>query len=176
MVKKIIQTIIITVLIIVALVILVPFLVIGGPVVAEMLFDRPSKPEIKYAEFPFELVYEYDGEQYTIEESIICDYEGIKFTLDGGNYREWDCTISDHTLYGQYYLDEAKHPTLYIQIPLEGDYWMGDPNFNEEFATPYLFFIDERTGTTYYEQDLSKVIGAKIISWKPSKVLEGNIK
>ena len=65
--KKIIQTIIITLLIIVALVILVPFLVIGGPIVAEMLFVRPSKPEVKYAEFPFELVYEYVFEPIILE-------------------------------------------------------------------------------------------------------------
>lgn len=176
MVKKVIRTIIITIVVLAALAILVPLLVVGGPIVAEMLFDRPSKPKVKYAEFPFELVYEYNNEQYTINESIICDYEGIAFSLEGGNYRDWECYLSDNTQYGQYYLDEAKYPTLHIQIPLEGDYWMGDPNFNEEFATPYLFFVDERTGTTYYEQDLSNVVGAKIISWKPSEVLEGNMK
>ena len=53
---------------------------------------------------------------------------------------------------------------------------MGNPDANEEFAQPYLFFIDESTGTTYYEQDLMEQVGARIISWKPSGVLEGNIK
>lgn len=53
---------------------------------------------------------------------------------------------------------------------------MGDPECNEDVADPYIYFIDEDTGTTYYEQDLSDVVGAKIISWKPSSPLENNIK
>ena len=61
-------------------------------------------------------------------------------------------------------------------MPLEADYYMGDPECNEDVADPYIYFIDEDTGTTYYEQDLSDVVGAKIISWKPSSPLENNIK
>lgn len=53
-----------------------PMLLFGGSVLGEMLFDRPSKPEVTYGEFPFELVYEYNGEQFTINETIVCEYEG----------------------------------------------------------------------------------------------------
>ena len=139
-------------------------------------FDIPNKPKVKTGEFPFELVYEYNGEQFTIKESIVCEYEGIEWSIDGGSKREWNCYITNYDSYGQFYLDEEKHHILHIQIPLNADYWMGDPTENEEFATPYIFFIDESTGTTYFEQDLSAVVGAKIVSWTPSEVLVGNIK
>ena len=138
--------------------------------------DRPEKPKVKSAEFPFELVYEYNNEQFTIKESIVCEYEGIEWSLDGGNRREWNCYITNNNEWGQYYLDRQKYPTLHIQIPLNADYYMGDPKADVEFATPYIFFIDDSTGTTYYEQDLTEVVGAKIISWTPSDVLVGNIK
>ena len=145
---------------------------VSGGILGEMLFDRPGKPKTKHGEFPFELVYEYNGQRFTVNETIVCDYEGVSFSLEGGNSRDWNCYITNNDDYGRYYLDKANHPTLYVQVPLNAEYYMGDPNASVEFATPYIFFIDDATGTTYYEQDLTDVIGAIIISWKPSHPLE----
>lgn len=174
--KKVIKIIVISLIVLLALIVFAPILIMGGFLLVEIVFNRPSTPKVKHGEFPFELVYEYNGEQHTISETIICDYEGVEFSLEGGNSREWNCYMSDNTQYGQYYLDEEKYPTLHIQIPLEGDYWMGDPEFDAEFAMPYLFFVDENTGTTYYEKESIDVVGAKIISWKPGDVMVDNIK
>ena len=173
--KKIIIILLIVVLVL-CLLVIVPFLVLFGSIIGEAIFDRPGKPKVKHGEFPFELVYEYENQEYTINETIVCDYEGISFSLDGGNSREWNCYVTNNDRYGQYYLDEDKYNTLYIQVPLEADYYMGDPDSNPEFAVPYIFYIDESTGTTYYEQDLMDVVGAKIISFSPSEPLENNIK
>ena len=174
--KKKVKIILLIVALVLCLVIIVPFLFLFGPILGEAIFDRPSKPKVKYGEFPFELVYEYDNKEYTINETIVCDYEGISFSLDGGNSRDWNCYVTNNDRHGQYYLDEDKYHTLHIQVPLEANYYMGDPKFNPEFAIPYIFYIDESTGTTYYEQDLMDVVGAKIISWSPSAPLENNIK
>lgn len=149
---------------------------ISGGLLGEFLFDRPNKPKIKHAEFPFELVYEYNGEDFIISESIVCDYKDISFALEGGNYRDWDCYITNNARYGQYYLDEVDYPSLYIQVPLNAEYYMGAPDAKEEFALPYIFYIDESTGTTYYEQDLIDAVGARIISWSVSEPLKDNIK
>ena len=65
---------------------------------------------------------------------------------------------------------------LYIQIPLEADYYMGYPNVNSEIAKPYIYYIDDSTGTVYYEQDLSNVVGAKIVSWNPSEPIQNTFK
>lgn len=96
--------------------------------------------------------------------------------ISGGNSRKWTCYVTNNDSYGRYYLNPEKYPTLYIQIPLDAEYDMGSPDGSPEFALPYLFFIDDSTGTTYYEQGLTDVAGAKIISWVPSPRLEGNIK
>ncbi len=149
---------------------------ITGGILGEALFDRPGKPKTKHGEFPFELVYEYNDQQFTVKEAVVCDYEGISFSLEGGNSRDWSCYITNNEQYGRYYLDEANHPSLYIQVPLNAEYYMGAPDASIEFATPYIFFVDDSTGTTHYKQDLSDVVGAKIISWQISSPLEGNIK
>lgn len=174
--KKNIFLIIVVIALVFLLLIAAPILLVGGSILGEMIFDRPSKPDVKHAEFPFELVYEYDGEQYTIKESIVCEYEGITFSIDGGNARDWTCYITNNDLDGRYDLDPEKYPELYIQIPLEADYYMGDPDADPAFAMPYIYYPDDRTGTMYYEQDLMDVVGAKIISWKPSEPLQNNMK
>lgn len=41
------------------------------------LEPNPPSPMNKHGEFPFHLVYEVDDKQYTIDDTIICDYAGI---------------------------------------------------------------------------------------------------
>lgn len=174
--KKKISIIIIVVLLLIVCIVAVPILLVGWPVIGEILFDRPSKPSEKHGEFTFNLVYEYDGEEFIVTESIICDYEGISFSPDRGTARDWNCYITNNNEHGRYYLDKEKYPTLYIQVPLDAEYYMGSPDADIELANPYIFLVDESTGTTYYEQDLMNVVGAKITSWEVESPLEGNIK
>ena len=104
-----------------------PFLGFVGVVLWEMLFNIPSAPKITYAEFPFEIVYEYNGEIKTIEDVFICEYEGYSFALDGGNSRDWKISYKNNDNYGSYYIDEEKYPTAYIETAFEAEYYMSAP-------------------------------------------------
>lgn len=168
-------TIVITLIVIGVLVFVAPILYFFGDIFVEMVFDKPSKPTITHGEFPFELIYEYNGKEITIRDIIICDYNGVSFALDGGNHRDWTCVIKNNNNYGRYIIDRDIE-NLYIQIPLEADYYMGAPNANSEIAKPYIYYIDDSTGTVYYEQDLSNVVGAKIVSWNPSEPIQNTFK
>ena len=53
---------------------------------------------------------------------------------------------------------------------------MGDPDFNSELTLPYIHFIDDSTGTMYYEQESVDVVSAKIINWDVANPLKNNIK
>lgn len=53
------------------------------------LLPNPSKPEIRYGEFPFRLVYELDGETKAIEDTLICEYDGIGMNEGIGKFRKW---------------------------------------------------------------------------------------
>ena len=153
-----------------------PFLYFVGVILYSMFIDMPSKPKVKHGEFPFELVYEYKGEQHTIKDTIVCDYEGTSWSLEGGNSRDWNCEFSKDEEYGQYYIDIENEPSLYIEVPESADYYMGDENYNAEDAQPLIMYQDEATLTNYMEPDKVDVVGIKIIEWKPSKPLQGNIK
>jgi hypothetical protein len=155
---------------------LLPFLYFVGVILYSRFIDVPSKPEVKHGEFPFELVYEYKGEQITIKDTIVCDYEGNSWSLDGGSSRDWTCEFGKDDEYGQYYIDKENVPGLYIEVPEAADYYMGDKEVSGEDTHPLIMYIDESTGTFYQEKDKVDVVDIKIIEWKPSKPLEGNIK
>jgi hypothetical protein len=175
LIKKIIKIIIILIVVFIVICIL-PFLYFVGVILYSMFIDVPAKPKVKHGEFPFELVYEYKGEQYTIKDTIVCDYEGYSWSLDGGNSRDWNCEFSKDDKYGQYYIDKENLPDLYIEVPEAPDYYMGDKKFDKEYAHPLIMYGDESTGTNYQEKDKIDVVDIKIIEWKPSKPLKNNIK
>ena len=177
--KKIIKRIvIILVILFVGFIVinLLPFLYFIAVILYSMFIDVPAKPKLKHGEFPFELVYEYKGEQYTLKDTIVCDYEGKSWSLDGGSSRAWTCEFSNDDEYGHYYIDKANVPDLYIEVPEAPDYYMGDKEYSQEVTYPLIIYIDESTGTFYQETDKVDVVDIEIIEWKPSKPLEGNIK
>ena len=179
LIKKIIKialTLILILIVIFIVISILPFLCFIGIVLYSMFIDIPAKPNIKHGEFPFELVYEYKGEQRTIKDTIVCDYNGYSWSLDGGNSRDWTCELSKDNEYGQYIIDRINEQDLYIEVPEAPDYYMGDKEFSKEDARPLIMYIDDSTGTFYQETDKIDVVEIKIIKWKPSKPLEGNIK
>jgi len=153
-----------------------PFIYFILVVLYSMFIDVPSKPKVKHGEFPFELVYEYKGEQITLKDTIVCDYEGNSWSLDGGNTRDWTCEFSNDEEYGQYYIDKENVPDLYIDVPYAADYYMGDKDYSKEDTHPLIMYVDESTGTYYQEKDKVDVVDIKIIKWKPSEPLKNNIR
>ena len=158
------------------LICLLPYLILVGGLLGDAFLIYPSKPVEEHGEFPFELVYEYKGEQKTIKDTIICDYEGYSWSLEGGNSRDWNCEFSNDEEYGYYYIDKENYPELYISIPEAGDYYMGDKEYTKEDAEPIIYYSDESSGTYYEEKEKIDVVDIKIIEWKPSEPLKGNIK
>ena len=75
-------------LVVIVLAILTPFIMFHAwPLLA---WPSPPAPEIKYAEFPFKLEYELNGEIFVVEDALVCEFDGF-----GANYsqtekfREW---------------------------------------------------------------------------------------
>ena len=175
--KKIIKIIIkVLIILVVGLIAisLLPFLLFVAIVVFNMLIT-PAKPNVEHGEFAFELVYEYKGEQLTITDTIICDYDGYSFSLEGGNSRDWSCRFKNHDDYF-YYVDLENEPDLYILVPFAPDYYMGDKDYTIEDAKPLIIYIDDDTSTYYEEATEIDAVDIKIIEWNPSEPLENNIK
>ena len=65
------------------------FVISGAFLMLTYFAPNPPEPEITYGEFPFVLTYELDGEIKTIEDTIICEYDGIEWTNSGSKERKW---------------------------------------------------------------------------------------
>ena len=63
-----------------------PWIILG---IGLWLSPAPPKPEITYGEFDFKLVYEIDGEIKTIEDTIICEFDGFNIDEANGKTRRW---------------------------------------------------------------------------------------
>ena len=90
---KIVKRILIVVIALILLCV-IGFCIIASPwillSVGLFLSPAPPKPEIKYGEFDFELVYEIDGESRTIEDTIICEFDGFNIDEANGKTRKWE--------------------------------------------------------------------------------------
>ena len=57
----------------------------------------PPVPINTHGEFPFRFIYEINGEQYTIDDVIICDYEKIGVNLPDGKHIIWKERLASGT-------------------------------------------------------------------------------
>lgn len=122
------------------------------------LLPNPPKPEIIYGEFPFRLVYEINGERKVIEDTLICEYDGIGMDEGRGKYRKW----KEHLASGNQEImllkiDNTKE--IYYN-PGPADYYMGDMSegvrYNHNFPNACYFEKYKNGGTSDGLQPKSK--------------------
>lgn len=128
-------------------------------------FDEPI---IKYGEFPFSLSFLVDGQLKTIEDTLICKYDGKKVDASGAKNR-WNMSFSSGR---DYILLKKLDNNRYIYLPVGGcktymDDWPDYVKVDLEQMGPALSSENE-TGTTY--SALSTEIaeseyGIKIVTW-----------
>lgn len=177
----------ITVIILVAVIILSPIIVIfllnlfawSSVFIGTWLFTpNPPKPEITYGEFPFEIIYEIDGEVITINDVYVCQYDGIGANEGSGKYREWKGYIKSS---GEEELILFEDGNLKLACSL-GDpkYYMSDPSMPTQEYTPKIFYIispNEFGGTSSGTMDIEPILEQykiKLISWKLSEPIKNS--
>ena len=87
--KKTLSLIIIAILILLSPIIYLALswtVIMGG---TWLFAPTPNDPQITYGEFPFELVYEIDGETVTVSDVYVCEYMGIERSASGDKNRSW---------------------------------------------------------------------------------------
>lgn len=82
-----------TIILLIFTAIVFPWMLLAGSMAVERIelvfSENPGKPEITYGEFPFTLVYEINGEEKVIEDTIVCEYDGIEIGRSE-KVRQWD--------------------------------------------------------------------------------------
>ena len=165
--KKIIIIPLILASILIGIILLPVFFSVSFQIISYFTMENPDVPVIKKGEFPFEIIYEVNGERFSIKDTYVCEYDGIQISK-GGKYLGWK----------GYFKSGNKDPlTIFIGDTTEividiGDYWyyMGDPILPKSHKNRIPAFgrvIRENggiSGEALSSEELYSEYGIKIIS------------
>ncbi|WRS28606.1 hypothetical protein U6B65_05615 [Oscillospiraceae bacterium MB08-C2-2] len=135
----------------------------------------PPSPKITYGEFPFHLVYEIDGMQVIVEDSLICEYNGIGMDEGRGKFRQWKKYLaSGNERISLLRVNDYKE--IYYD-PGPDWYYMGDVDeTNYDHAFPNASYIEEDGQITrrgeISEKELVEQYNIKLLGWEPSPPIE----
>ncbi|MCL1885376.1 MAG: hypothetical protein FWF98_01205 [Dehalococcoidia bacterium] len=139
----------------------------------------PPLPEITFGEFPFHIEYEIHGERVVVEDSVICEFDGVATSWGGqGKYLKWKSYLSsDKTAPFGAALKVDGENQVYFSLG-SPEYYMGaiernEPNF-------YVFKViaqGNNSGRKVIETDeLYSIYGIKVMSYVFSSPIENIFK
>lgn len=149
------------------------------------------KPEITYGEFPFKLTYELNGEIKTIEDTIICEFDGFEVLGEAGKYRKWKTSLkSGNERLTLLDLRPSKEVNEFGQTILElyfyygnAEYYMGDTGDRQRDAqgldrvSYHYQNKDGTTGGSSYKADVSyEKYKIRLISWEAAPPIQNSFK
>ena len=126
------------------------------------------RPEVKEGQFDVSVTYEVGGETKTLDLVYVCDYDGVKMSLEGTRYRAWNGHFEgyeDGDVIEVSKTDDGSRIVLSFLIYAE--YFMGEPDFVEfypEAKTERIYFEDGIEMIDYDEELIAKDFGVRIIS------------
>ena len=136
---------------------------------------NPPEPTIKYGEFPFEIIYEINGESYTVNDIFVCKYEGIAIDEGSGKHRTWSGYLKSTGKHGVILLEDEKR-TIYCYVGDEEIYMDDQDNCEKEPLVPYVYCTIK---TKNYEDRLSEKeileeYNIKLVGWTLSDPIENS--
>ena len=126
------------------------------------------RPEVKEGEFDVSVTYEVGGEAKTLALVYVCEYDGVKMTLEGTRYRAWNGHFEgyeDGEVIDILEADDGSRMVLSFLIYAE--YFMGEPDcvdFYPEVSIERIYFEDGIEMIDYDQELIAKDFGVRIIS------------
>jgi hypothetical protein len=149
--------------------------------VSFLFLPSPPKPEIRYGEFPFRLVYELNGEQIIVEDTVICEFDGIGVNAGLGKHRMWRGRLASNGK-DKVLLAVDGNRTIFFSVG-GADFYMGDVEMFKyeteydyhQFPRAFYSEITDIDGTSFVRtggvpiDELRDKYGIVLISWEPSE-------
>lgn len=152
-------------------VVVILFLVICCPIIFLPLFvlfqESPAKPQIEYGEFDFSLVYSVNGEEVRVDDTLVCEYDGVSKQLDGVS-NKWKTYIKG-TDDDKILISENENGKIYLFLPSDARYYMDDPEFEmsdlQIDEKPWFVYENNDLVSTYDEEQRA-LAGFEVIEWE----------
>ena len=163
------------------------FVISGAFLMFTYFAPNPPKPEITYGEFPFTLTYELDGEIKTMEDTLICEYDGVEWTNSGSKERKWKYRFKsgrEEIILIDFSDKDEIHELGYKMLNLyffcgSPEYYMGETeNFRRHPEDMKMIHYHYQTkegkigGSAYSLDEAFEKYKVKIIDWKITEPIE----
>ena len=138
--------------------------------------ENVPEPQIKEGEFPFEIVYEIDGEIIIVNDVYICEFDGFDWNEGVGKHRKWKGYIKS----GAEELILLEDGDLKFAVSVGSpEYYMSDPSCQWSENTPSIYYIkpNEFGGITSGSSGIDPLLEQyklKLISWKFSDPIQNS--
>ena len=158
--------------------------------------EEQKPPQITTGEFPFVVEYEMNGENYVIEDTVVCEFDGYDLSaLTFNKPRSWNAYLKSSEEEKRLFIEcEPNTNSVLVdgRINIESrvllqygdaEYYMGDPNgksmvYNGQPRITYVEYFQtgpksyEYTSTEMSNEQLEKYFGIKIKRFEFSKPIE----
>lgn len=139
-------------------------------------FCKPPLPKITYGEFPFQLQYEVKGEQFFVEDTLICEYY---INMNEGNGKSvqlkqrWMNDKSQYYIHTLYKIDDE---TIIQYISPGGKYFMGEPHEKGDFTKPLIRIVNTKTWHSFEPQngELLEKYEFKVLNYECAKPIQNS--
>lgn len=192
-----ITTLIATILVLVVAYIALPWILMY--LYGEFTVAEPKKPQITQENFPFTLVYELNGKEIVIEDTMICKYMGSEWYGEGNTKsRIWGMELESggdsivlwegensqgekQKIIGgvepKYYMDDVSDDGEYEKPDKDDILYPGMTEDEYRYSYVILQTIDSGGGIdeeAVEKEELLSKYGIKILSWKCRQPIQNN--
>ena len=126
---------------------------------------EPPQPEITYGEFPFRLVYEFEGKEIVVEDIKVCEYDGV-ISGSNGKHRTWKGYLASDSDNRNVLITADGTREIYCYIG-SAEYYMNDETYPEKQPLqPHIYnvMLNNNHGTMLSQEELLEKYKIKLIS------------
>jgi len=153
---------------------------LARPYIANVLSPDPPKPVVRYGEFPFRLEYEVDGERFVVEDTIICEFDGVGWNEGIGKYREWKSHLASDQKERAILITVDARVKIYCFVG-SAEYYMNDEKYPEQRPlTPRVYDVKLNSWdmNIYFhsQEEIFDYYGIKLVCWEFSEPIVNSFK
>ena len=159
-------------------IVLMAIIMLGGVVIL-FSFKKHIEPTTKYAEFPFTLTYNVNGETVDINGTYVCEFKEIGWDTGRGFYRKWAGYVKETGLENVLIIEDSERQ-IFCQV--------GDPRYymekdesesweTESLSPPHLYAVNKSSEYNYISvEQIKQIYNIEFVDWNFSNPIENKSK
>ena len=141
---------------------------------------KMPRPEVKEGEFDVAITYEVNGEEKTLDLVYVCEYDSVKWTLEGTCYRAWNGNFVGYDEGDVITVLETEGGKVALCVLIYPEYFMGEPDYADDFSpivlTNYIYYENGEEMIIDDQELIAEDYGVKVIGCEYSEPIKNSFK